>query len=158
MNLRPLASVLVAACLFGAADDASARTQRCAASASDTQSTAPKKKGPGLRGLLSAAQRAGVGELLGSGQLLGSGRTAQVASAVVGTAVEAGDGAGTARALAAAAAAHTGDVRTAQVTETVTAMAADLAGNRGATPGDEPDGACSPAPATAPAAPASVWN
>lgn len=51
----------------------------------------PKKKGLGLGGLLGAARRAGVGDMLGAG-MLGDSRAAQVAGAVANVAAEAAAG------------------------------------------------------------------
>lgn len=56
--------------------------QDCAAS----NAPAPKKKGSGLRGLLGASNRAGVGNFLGSG-ILGGGR-AGAAGEIAGKALE----------------------------------------------------------------------
>lgn len=57
-----------------------------------------KKKDRGFGGLLSAAKRAGVGNVLGSG-ILGDGRAAQVAGAVTSTAVEVSEGGAAASAI-----------------------------------------------------------
>lgn len=157
MRLRSFVPVLVGACLICTVPCASAAAQPCATVAADTQAASSRKKGPGLRGLLAAAKRAGVGDLLGSGHLLGDSRTAQVASAVVGTAVETSDGAEGIRALGSAAAARAGDARTAQVAGAVTAMASELARD-GASGAGEAVETCSPASVAPPAAPAAVWN
>lgn len=72
---------------FASGDDEPGKvaTQPC-----ETSSVAkPKKrKGFGLGGLLGAAQQAGVGRLLGGG-MGGAGGKGQIASAVLGTAIEA---------------------------------------------------------------------
>lgn len=64
------------------------------ASAAPTECRAPKpKKHPfGLGGLLSAARRAGVGDMLNNrmgGGMFGNGKGGQIAGAIAGTAVEA---------------------------------------------------------------------
>jgi hypothetical protein len=63
-------------------------SQDCAAA----NAPAPKKKGSGLRGLLGASNRAGVGNFLGSG-ILGGGR-AGAAGEIAGKALEQAETAG----------------------------------------------------------------
>jgi hypothetical protein len=63
------------------------------AAASQGCAAARPRKGPGLGALLSAANRAGVGDMLNgrSGQLFGSGKGGAIAGAVLGTAMNAAD-------------------------------------------------------------------
>lgn len=61
----------------------------------------PQKKGFGLRGLLGAAKRAGVSDMLGGrmgGNMFGSGKGGQIANAVAGQAIEAAGNAASATA------------------------------------------------------------
>ena len=63
-----------------------------ASTSSECRAAKPKKHPFGLGGLLSAARRAGVGDMLNNrmgGGMFGSGKGGQIASAIAGTAVEA---------------------------------------------------------------------
>jgi hypothetical protein len=72
-----------------------------AAPAPTCETVPVKKKGFGLGGLLGAAKRAGVGDMLGgrmSGGMFGYGKGGQIANAVAGTALEAATSAVTSKA------------------------------------------------------------
>ena len=87
------AVILVAVLLGGAASipatAADTKVQPPADASTACPAEKPKKRG-GLKGLLSAAKRAGVSQMLvGQAGMLGNGRGGQIASAVAGTAIEA---------------------------------------------------------------------
>lgn len=105
-----------------------------------------KKTGLGLGGLLGAARRAGVGDVLGAG-MLGDSRAAQVAGAVGSTAVAATGSGDTASAAAALA----GSGRTAQAVGAAAGTAVELARQNSA-------GCGSAAPAQAKAKPQREWR
>ena len=94
--LRGGAAILLACSIASGAAAQSQAPDNQAASAAQTQSECPaakpKKRAFGLGGLLSAARRAGVGDMLNNrmgGGMLGNGKGGQIASALAGTAVEA---------------------------------------------------------------------
>jgi hypothetical protein len=86
-----LAMALPAAAQYTSADAAAAAEQ-----ASAPCVARPVGKGPGLGALLSAANRAGAGNLLSgrSGQFLGSGKKSAIAGAVLGSALSAANAEG----------------------------------------------------------------
>lgn len=97
---------------------AAPRGEDCVAAAP----TEKPKKGVGLSGLLGAAKRAGVGNVLGAG-VLGGSRGAQIAGAVAGTAVAVTDSGSPMGALASVAVSG----RTAQAVSAAAGTAVELA-------------------------------
>lgn len=151
MTLRPRA-VLAAACLLCASTPALAAPPACTP-ASEARVEAAPRKGPGLRGLLAAARRAGTGELLGHAASSGGSR-ASYATAALGAVLEASDGASPAD-LAARAAAWAGNGSGARAAGAAVAMASELAGTDAASAAPAAMTPCTP---SAPPAPAAVWN
>ncbi len=115
------------------ADEAAVATPDAAACSTAAAQPA-KKKGPGLGGLLGAAKRAGLGDMLTGqmgqgGALLGSGKNSQIFGAVAGTAlqaVETGPGSSSAG-LPNALGGLGGQSRKAQVAGALTGMAVQAA-------------------------------
>ncbi|WP_126172002.1 hypothetical protein [Altericroceibacterium xinjiangense] len=150
---------LVGAALFLTFYVTPASAETCAPTTAAAEKPAkPKKKGFGLGGILKAAKRAGVGDVLAGGNLLGDSTAARVAGAVAGTAVTASGDSGAN--VAGAVAGLAGHGRTARIAGAVTGTAAELAnsGSPDSNPAADAATACTPAPAEA-AAPADAnWN
>jgi hypothetical protein len=132
--MKTIARALSGAALLCVLAPSAALAETCAPPAGEA--TKPKKKG--LGGLMGAARRAGVGNLLGTGNLLGSGKAAEVAGAVAGTAVAVGEGGNASGAIQDRVAGLASSDRSAQVAGAVTGMVGELArtpgGDRSAKP------------------------
>jgi hypothetical protein len=133
------ALVVLALALPAAAQDTSADATASAEQAPAPCAAKPAGKGPGLGALLSAANRAGAGELLSgrSGQFLGSGKKSAIAGAVLGSALSAADAEGGSGADyggygATPMAPATGGGRTAQIAAVATSAVIGLAKSQAA--------------------------
>ena len=116
------AAAMLAAAMPAAAQPAQGQDQSAACTAQQPK----KKKGFGLGGLISAAKRAGVGDMLTgrAGNMLGSGKGSQIFGAFAGTALNAAEnGRVDPSSLAAAA----GSGRAGQIAGAVTGMVAEAA-------------------------------
>jgi hypothetical protein len=128
--MKTIARAFAGAALLCVLAPHAASAATCAPSGS-AEAAKPKKKGFGLGGLVGAARRAGVGNLLGTGNLLGSGKTAEVAGEVAGTAFAASEGGNAGAALQGRVAELAGSGRQAQIAGAVTGMASELARSNG---------------------------
>lgn len=95
-----------------------------------SEAAKPRKKGFGLGGVIGAARRAGVGSLLGTGKLLVNGKAAEVAGAVAGSAVAAGERGDAEGAIQGRIAGLAGTGRRAQVAGAVTGVMGELIRNQ----------------------------
>jgi hypothetical protein len=120
------AAAMLAGAVPAAAQSGEARDNGAACAAQQPR----KKKGFGLGGLISAARRAGVGDMLTgrAGNMLGSGKGSQIFGAVAGTALNAAEsGRADASSLTGAVSGLAGPGRAGQVAGAVTGMVAEAA-------------------------------
>jgi hypothetical protein len=142
-----LAALVVLAPAFPAAAHATSAEPSVAAEQALAPCAAkPAREGCGLGALLSAANRAGAGDLLSgrSGQFLGSGKKSAIAGAVLGSALSAADAEGGSSAgyggySATAMMPGTGGGKTAQIAAVATTAVIGLAKSQAAAPGCAPE-------------------
>jgi hypothetical protein len=155
--MKTIARALVGATLLCVLAPSVASAGTCAPAASEAVKP-KKKKGLGLGGLMGAARRAGVGNLLGTGYLLGNGKAAEVAGAVAGTAVAASEGGDPAAAVQGRVAGLAGSGRTAQIAGAATGMVGELARTQNRERSAKAQAPATTCPADADAAADKAWN
>jgi hypothetical protein len=155
--MKTMLRALAGATLLCILAPSAAQAETCPASTSAEAAKPKRKRGLGLGGLVGAARRSGFGNLLGTGNILGSGKTAGVAGAIAGTAIEVSEGGGFA-AIQNRVAGLAGSGREAQIAGAVTGMAGKLASAQGGDRKEKSASSATACPAAAEPAADKAWN